>query len=239
VKTAIESIATVGIKVEIYGKEEEKLKSFYVGGVTSNGTGTYMIMEDSEEPIVMHIPFWEGSLRGRYWELPDAWKDRSIFRHPLEEIQSVSVEYPRQKNRSFVIEKEAEDYTVRPFYDVTPRQTGRILPGSPERYLSGFKSLIAEGFKNESPRRDSVSQLIPFSIVTLTDTNGEVTSARFFPQNVIEMENTPKSSTPVPLEAMNRGVIERYFADCSSGNFMLVQQRVFGKIFWEYSAFFE
>ncbi|MEM9820993.1 MAG: DUF4340 domain-containing protein [Bacteroidota bacterium] len=239
VKTAIESIATVGIKVEIYDKNDEKLKVFYVGGTTSNGTGTYMIMEDSEEPIVMHIPFWEGSLRGRYWELPDAWKDRAVFRHELEEIESVAVEYPRHKNKSFILERKDNDYTVRPFYDITPPNTGRMVNGSAERYLTGFKALVAEGFRNTFSKRDSINQLVPFSIVTLKDRKGETVEARFFPQRVVETNNAPDGKSPLPIEAAGKGIIERYFADCSDGNFMLVQHRVFGKIFWDYNAFFD
>lgn len=237
-KTAIEGFATKGIKVEIYGKDNEKLKAFYVGDVTSNGTGTYMIMEDSEEPIVMHIPFWEGSLRGRYWEPADAWKDRSIFRHKIEEIQSVAVEYPRQKNKSFVIEKAGQDYSVRPFYDVTPANTGKRLPGSSERYLNGFKSLMAEAFRNKTTKRDSIIEHTPFSIVTLVDQKNEKMVVKFYPQKVVTTSDIPKSDVLSPLEATGRGIIERYYADCSDGNFMLVQHRVFGKIFWDYNSFF-
>ncbi len=238
IKTAIEGLSTKGIKVEIYGKDNEKIKAFYVGDVTSNGTGTYMIMEDSEEPIVMHIPFWEGSLRGRYWEPAEAWKDRSLFRHQIDEIQSVAVEYPRQKNKSFVLNKKGNDYEVRPFYEITPQITKKIGPGNVERYLSGFKSLMAEGFRNESTKKDSIMEHIPFSTVSLVDTKGDSVVVNFFPQSVVKTDLIPKTTNLSPIEAVGRGIIERYWADSSDGNFYLVQNRVFGKIFWEYSAFY-
>ena len=45
-----EIIATTGVKVEIFEKEE-KIKSYYIGGNTSDHQGTYMIMENAEECI--------------------------------------------------------------------------------------------------------------------------------------------------------------------------------------------
>jgi len=63
IKNIINDIATNNIKVEIYNQNGEKLKSYYVGGVTNDELGTHMIKEDAEEPFVTYVPGFEGSLR--------------------------------------------------------------------------------------------------------------------------------------------------------------------------------
>ncbi|MCB9291126.1 MAG: hypothetical protein H6560_27725 [Lewinellaceae bacterium] len=48
----VESLATEGMKVELYDKDGGLLKAYYVGGSTSDERGTYMIMEGAEQPYV-------------------------------------------------------------------------------------------------------------------------------------------------------------------------------------------
>ena len=62
----VKSLASEGIKVELYDRKGEKIKAYYVGGATPDERGTYMIMENAEEPYVAHIPSWEGNLRFRF-----------------------------------------------------------------------------------------------------------------------------------------------------------------------------
>jgi len=60
------NLATSGVKVEIYDKNDNQMKVYYVGGATANSLGTYYIMEGSTEPYVMHIPAFQGLLKGKF-----------------------------------------------------------------------------------------------------------------------------------------------------------------------------
>ena len=91
IKNIINSIATNNIKIEIYNKSGEKLKSYYIGGVTNDELGTYMIKEEAESPFVTYVPGFEGSLRVRYMTEEIDWRDKAIFRERLSDIQSVSI----------------------------------------------------------------------------------------------------------------------------------------------------
>ena len=51
----LQNIATQGVKIEIF-EGEKKIKSYYIGGNTSDHHGTYMIMENAKNPYIMHIP---------------------------------------------------------------------------------------------------------------------------------------------------------------------------------------
>ena len=60
----IRQLASTGVKVEIYyGK---KIKTYTVGGSTSNHLGTYMLMDEAKNPYIIHIPGFNGFLSPRY-----------------------------------------------------------------------------------------------------------------------------------------------------------------------------
>ena len=92
----VESLAARGIKVEIYGKEDELLKTYYVGGATNTEEGTYVIREGAEQPYVAELGAWVGNLRFRYNLVGDEWRDRTVFASRVEDIAGVSIESPKQ-----------------------------------------------------------------------------------------------------------------------------------------------
>ena len=235
-KTAYENIindfATVGIEVEAYNKNGDLIKNYYVGNGDHDGSGTYMIMADSDEPFAMSIPGFKGSLRPRYFLVGEDWRDRAIFSEKAEDIKAVSVEYPKQRNKSFKLEREGDNFNIAPFYEGTPLIKREFVKGKAEKFLSNFNSLVAEGFQNDNEKRDSISALVPFCHIILTKNDGEVKSVRFFPFTRID-----KYGNPIPEPAGYP--VFRMNADCSWGDFMLVQQNVFKEVFWSYESFFE
>jgi len=224
----VKSLAAEGVKVEIYGKDNALIKSYYVGGVTSDETGTYMIMEGAEQPYVVHIPAFIGQLRVRYMLGDDNWRDRTIINKKAEDIQFVSVEYPQQKSASFKIEKTGDAaYQVLPFYSTTPASKSPQRKGVAEAYLLQFERLVAEAYETNNPAKDSVTALVPFAVVTLTKTDSTSKRVRFWPVSV--EENMHDGSA----------FIIRYFTDLNDGEaFLLTQHHVFGKLFRDYPMFF-
>lgn len=221
VPNMIKSLAAEGIKVELYNKTNQKLKSYYIGGATADERGTYAIMDGAEQPYVVSIPGWEGNIRFRFNLKGDDWRDKTIFAENAEDIQSVSVEYPKNKNKSFKLERVGNTFQITPFYDITPIIHRPYKEGSVERYLEGFSNLGAEAFESDNPNREKTLQLLPFSIITVKEKSGAEKTVRLYP-----IFTAPNNS-------------ERYFADVSNGDFMLVQHLVFAKILWGYDFFFE
>ena len=236
-KNMLNNLATKGIKVEVYGKENNKLKTYYVGGSTADGYGTFMIMEGAKEPYITHIPNFEGTIRGRYSMKDDDWRDQTIFSEQVEDIQSIEVEYPKQKNESFKLEKTKDGFVVNPFYEATPKINKPVSQARVEKYLLGFELLMAEDFENNHPSRDSISALLPFARVALKNTKGEGMAANFHP--LIRKDENGNILTKVVDQNMSTGATVRYFVNCSDGSFRLAQHRVFGKAFYGYSQFFE
>ena len=224
------NMASEGIFVQLFDATGEKLKAFYIGGMTNDERGTYMALEGSERPYVMHIPSWDGNLRQRFSLRGDAWRDRAIFAKEVEEISSISMNYPKQKNQSFILNKEGEDYKLVPFYETTPRSKKDLKKGTGESFLVNFKSIAAEAFENYNPQKESIKQTIPFCIIQLKDIHGKENRVELYP--VLPKDKYGK------VIADGREV-ERYFASTSDGDLLLVQHRVIKKILWGYQLFFE
>ncbi|MCB9283968.1 MAG: DUF4340 domain-containing protein [Lewinellaceae bacterium] len=226
--TMVEDLASNGIKVEIYGRKDKLLKTYYVGGSTPDERGTFMIMEGSNQPYVAQIPTMVGNLRMRYAAIGDQWRDKTLFRMPPADIDFVSVEYPKMKNRSFVLNREGETFSIRPFYEVTPPIARPYKQGSAENYLEGFRGIVAEAYENDNPLRDTITQRLPFSIITVRTKSGEEEVVRLHPaisRNAYMEEGPP--------------AFEHYLAEVSPNNdFMLVQDRVVTRILWGYDFFF-
>ncbi|MBL7825729.1 MAG: DUF4340 domain-containing protein, partial [Saprospiraceae bacterium] len=225
--TMIKELAADGLKVEIYDRDNKKMKVYYVGGVTADEKGTVMIMEGSEQPYVVHIPSFIGQVRVRYLLGDDNWRDRTVFSENPEKIQQISVEYPQRKNESFVLDKQGEaNYSIRPYFSTTTVSKMPQRKGIAEAYLLQFENLGAEAFETSNPFRDSVSTLVPFVIINVKRTDGSSKSVRFWPTEV-----QYERATAIPF-------VHRYFAEIDRQDFMLTQDRVFAPVFRGYSFFF-
>ncbi|GAB4257796.1 MAG: hypothetical protein Kow0027_25150 [Saprospiraceae bacterium] len=224
----VREMAARGIKVEVYGKSGKLLKSYYVGGVTADARGTYMLMEGSEQPMVMGLHNMEGQIRTRYDMVGDDWRDRTVFGYKADDIQAVSIEYPTNKNKSFKLRREGNDYVVEPFYENQLRIDQPVDKASVEAFLYNFESLIAENFINDQPNKEELNELLPFAIVSVTDKDGNERKVKF----------TPKHRINAATGERKTDIVERYYLFLNDGDLMLGQHRVFQKIFWPYDAFF-
>ena len=227
VPNMVEDLATNGIKVEIYGSNAQLLKAYYVGGSTIDERGTYMIMDGAEQPYICYLPDWEGNIRFRYNLKDTDWRDKTIFKASVDHILSVAIEYPKQKNKSFKVEFRNNQHQVMPFYNWMTISDTPVNQAAIERFLIGFNRLAAEAFENENPRRDSVEQLIPFCRIQLVRKDSTIQEAALYPI-------PSKYSTPGHTQE-----VERYFASSISGDFYLVQHRVFKEVLWAYDYFFD
>ena len=228
VETMIDDLATRGIKVEAFDKEGNKIKGYYVGGSTPDERGTFMILDNAEMPYVTSMPNFSGTFWIRFVPQGDKWRDKTVFSHEVEEIASVSVEYPKQRNKSFVLTRTDEEFVVRPYYDMTPETGEPAMQGLVEGYLTGFEELIAENYINDSPSRANVEGTVPFVSITVTTIDGEQKNIQLWPMDNIDNYGNIKSTTT-----------ERYYCIDDQGDFLLLQHRVFGKILWAYDYFWE
>jgi hypothetical protein len=216
-------LAANGIKVVIYSGNTKIMKSYYVGGMTPDERGTYMIMENSESPAVVYIPGWEGGLRARYWMRPVDWRSRTVLGFSFEEIQEITVQYPGQPGESFHLTKNRGKITVKPLNTEANGQDNDLVGEAGEAYLMQFVNLGAEAILENQLLTDSLSRREPFSIISVHTHDGEEHVIQLFPQN--------------RLDGGFQKSLERYYVLSSWGDLYLVQDRIFRKILRGYSYF--
>ena len=231
VPTMVNDLATRGIKVELYDRNDNKLKAYYLGSSTADGVGTYAIMENSEHPYVVYNPSIRGSIVGLFMLRGDDWRDKTVIREEPGQITYVSIEYPKQQNQSFVLERKGEgQYEVRPFYDFTPRIDKQLNRSVVEHYLQGFRQIGAEAYENalKEERKESILSSLPFAVITIHNEGGKETILRLFPIET-EVDRRPDGTT---------AIVERYHVDWNGQDLMLMQHNLLKKILWGYPSFF-
>jgi len=227
VPNMVKTLSSNSKKVEIYGKNNVLLKSYYVGGVTPDERGTFMIMEGSNNPYVMHIPMNEVSLKHRFFTEELKRRDKTVFRLEPSDIAKVSLEYPKRKNKSFVLEKFNRKWEIKPFYQTTRVIDKPVSKDLVESYLKEFKRIGAESIETKTQDVMKTLSQKEFCIVKLVLIDGSEQQVNFFPILKFEGENNDK---PKP--------VERYRAVNEKGDIFLTQHLVFKDIFWAYDFFF-
>ncbi len=222
----VKDLATRSIKVQIFDRNGELMKTYYVGGAPPDERGTYMIMEGAEQPYVMELPGLGGSVRGRYdiFKL-DRWRDKTLLSFDPDQIEYVAIDYPKQRSKSFELKRQGRQWTLAPLYATTPRRTTQPDPRQIQRFLSGFRQVYGETFLNEWDGRDSMRQILPFARIQVRTPRQEQLVTLWPIERYVEGRDLP--------------VVERYYADIRpAGDFMIVQHRLVAKILWAYEFFF-
>jgi hypothetical protein len=224
-------------KCEIYTGGEKPYKVYYVGGPTANGVGTYIIMEidgkAASRPYVVHIPGMESYLTSRFYTAEDYWRTKGIFRDNDMSVQSVSVTYNQEKQKSFTINKVAKDSFViansEGLMENQPKQ--RFI----HQYLEFFDGLSLEAFENKNVAKDSVLSGDPFCTISMKRIDNTQTKVDLFHIPISEMSR-------VQFDDQGRKLlydVEHYYLGMNDRKDMgLVQYYVWGKALRTYGEFF-
>ncbi len=88
-------------KVSIFSNNKN-IKTIYVGGNTQDQLGTYMILDNSNEPYIISIPGFNGYLSSRFSCEENTWKEKVIFNINKDDIEKIEINY-RDTTNSFQI----------------------------------------------------------------------------------------------------------------------------------------
>lgn len=228
----IESLSSNGLKVEIYGENDRLIKSYYLGGATNDELGTYIILENAEQPYIADIPDWKGNIRFRYSLIGDEWRDRTVFGSKIDDIAEISIEYPKQQAESFRLDMTGSEPQIKPFYELSSTIDQAVAPARVETFLGNFRSIIAVGYNNLNRDREAIIQQVPFAIINLKEKNGETYSVTLYPQDRGQMYD-PKTGVTKTVEETTG-----FYALTQDNDFMIMQNVVLRNILWGYEFFF-
>lgn len=159
-KQVVANLATNGRKVEIY-QNGKKTITYYVGGTTADETGTFMYIEGSTIPFVVHIPGFMGYLTSRYSVNLSDWRDKAIFDTPINKFAAVSVTYPDSADKSFTITRK-DGNTFEVSQNGVPAPATSQVKVKPyiaqfakvtfEAYISGYSENYVDSLRNATPK---------------------------------------------------------------------------------------
>ncbi len=171
---AVRMLATRNTKVEVYHKNK-LMKTIYVGGPTQDQMGTFMMLEGSSVPFIVHIPGFVGYLSSRFFVEEIGWRSTSIFNYNFNDIKSVAIDNPEDPKQSFKVASAGSNgYSVSsPFGEPLPRELDTVAV---RYYISKFEKVNLEFFSDSLPQRtrDSLLPARPYRVITLEDRAGSV-----------------------------------------------------------------
>jgi hypothetical protein len=170
--TIMERINKNGIHIKVFDKKNELLRSYFVGNESPDGRATYYLMEGSNIPYAMEIPGFDGSLRNRMIYNLDQWRSKNIFKENMQQIASVAIEFIKDPESSFKIERKKNNYLIQQTHSVLKRPARAMNQSVAEAYLANFERVIAEANENENPNKEFILEHQPFAKIIVTRLDG-------------------------------------------------------------------
>lgn len=208
---------------------ETRSKVFYIGDVTQDNQGTYVLKEGGDKVYIVHLHGFRGFISSRFTASPIDWRNHTIFAEPMDNIESVKLEINGDLHNSFIINKISRaQYTMN-------RLDGEAVDFSDNKVLTlmlAFKDVRFEAFLNdiEPARRDSIINSPFLERLTLTTSDGKsrsVTTYSLRPNSDIYnySEEDMKDFHDMLTDPDHK------YALLSEGNeFVLIQDFAFGKL---------
>ena len=167
--SVIKTLASEGVKVELYTQNKKPYKTFYIGGETADFLGTYMMIEGAKKAYVLHIPGFNGFLTPRFnidgrKISSDLWRSRKVFDDS--KIDSIKLHYHENPSKNFTLD--AVNFKIL----LGKSQKQQIDSSSFANYLKHIQKVKCEGFANDLNKKDSILASPPFHTITIYYNNG-------------------------------------------------------------------
>lgn len=242
----IKDLATISVKVEIYQRvyrieifdwvhlfpHEKRTKVYYVGGPIQSNRGSFMIMEHSSVPFVVYLPGLRGFVTPIYSPIEKYWRDYSVFKKSIEQIESVRIDFPSSPENSFEIKNDAKMnlrlFSLSNGKEITGYDTLKVM-----NFMTSFRNINFEALLNDMDkhRKDSILATVPYCIVSVTDTSHATQSIKTFRKGATPGE-VDELGNPAPYDR------DRLYALVNDGrDFTYIQYFVFDKILRPQSFF--
>jgi hypothetical protein len=219
-----------GIDLKIWDKEGNLIRDMVVGSEIADASGTPFMLRGKSQPFVLRIPGFQGSLRSRIVNKMNEWESNDIYTYDPSDIVSVEVLYHRDESASFRINRKEENFIVTKYGALESTQIPN--PKTVQAYLQGYSNIIAEYNDSENSNMEEIKSIPRFATIKVQTKDGSIDTADYYSYSDISVNTEVKS--PKDIHPDNK-----FFADMSNGEFMLVQQRVIWRIFRTYDYFFD
>ena len=188
-------MATSAKEVKIYGKNNELLKTYFVGPNTQDHMGTIMLLETqedgrSEEPYITHIEGFTGFLNPRFFIDEMEWRSTDIFYYPNKDIAEIEVLHMTDPASSFKLthlggnKLKLERYlngTLTPFARLDTSMAFDLVKRMCKVNLETYNTML------KPAAADSIKNITPTFVLRVKNTSGNYTSLNLYLKKAKEM----------------------------------------------------
>ncbi len=231
-KGALEQVTRVmagaSKKVEVYDRNGEWIKTWYVGQATMDKKGTHMLLETprwgkSSTPFIMDMKGFIGMLNTRFFTNEDEWRSVIIVKYNELTISDLKVEYPNNPDQSFRIAYGGGN-DIKLFGPDLSSPISMFDTTLVKDYLSNFKLASFENFKTglTIEQNDSIMASQPYQIITIQD-NKRTRTITLWPKKAPEGQFKEEGQEDSVID------IERIYAATEERELALAQRFVWDK----------
>jgi hypothetical protein len=188
INPVLKEIATSGLKVEIFDKNNACVKAYYLGAETTDMTGNNALMinpkngEPFKTPIAVELPGFNGYIKPRFFADLNSWRELIVLESQISQLKKIEVRHYPAVDSSFVIENKGNGV-----FSLT-KLNGQAIMGfdtaTLKRYLIYYrKAGVLEFLKDrERPveKLDSIGRSKPYSHVLITFSDNKTNQYEFF-----------------------------------------------------------
>lgn len=186
-------LTTNSIKVEVYEKapkfkifginiseKERKTKTLYMGPPTQDNVANFAYQEGMKESYIVHIPGFRGYVTPQFSPIPYEWITHRVFETKITRIESLAVEDLEHPEESFLVVKAGPrsfdmfDVNHQKILDYDTLKLIDMLSEYRNRNFEYIESSITQ------EEKDSIIRFNHHKIITLTDTEGNVTEMKLY-----------------------------------------------------------
>ena len=215
-------------KVKLF-YHEKRSKVFYIGDVTQDNQGTYVLKEGGDKVYIVHLHGFRGFISSRFTASPIDWREHSIFNEKMANIESVKLEINNDPDNGFIIKENGRyQYTM------------NLLNGEPMAFdtlrvlnlMSSFGNVRFEAFLNDidPARRDSIINSPFLQRLTLTTKDDKSSSVTTYSMRANADQFLYSEEDLENFDDMIKDPDHKYALLSDGNEFVLIQDFVFGKL---------
>ena len=170
-------------KVKLF-PHEKLTKVFFIGDVTQDNSGTYVLKEGADKAYIVHLHGFRGFISSRFSANQEDWRDHKIISENISDIASLKLEFNNDPKNSFILNE-----TGRYKYEMKRLNNGSNVNIDTVRVLNlltSFGDVRFEAFLSDitQERRDSIINSPYQERLTLTTKDGRQNVIRTYTMRI-------------------------------------------------------
>ena len=169
-------------KIKLF-PHEERTKVFYIGDITQDNNGTYVLKEGADKAYIVHLHGFRGFISSRFSSNEEDWRDHKVFSNNMNDVASIKLEFNNKPEQGYIISTKG-DYS----YEMSCLDGSRIDLDTIKALslFASFKDARFEAFLSDitQQRRDSIINSPYLERLTLTTKDGKEEVVRTYTMKI-------------------------------------------------------